>query len=105
VEDDARREARWAGGGAPRAGAIERGSGRGVTGRGARFSRADAVTACVQRDACGQQCRERDRSVSATPSPCSLPRLLDQRLEIGDALVERALVGLGLRWRGDNFHG
>ena len=106
MQDDRPPEPRRAGGNTPRAGATRCGGGDGVPTRGPCSSDPDAVSAArVHGRTGGQQQCERDRLIPATPSPCPLARLLDQRLELGDALVESGLVGVGGARRRHDAHG
>ena len=58
----------------------------------ARRSDPDPVAAHVRGGARGDQGRERERSAASTSPPRPLARLLDQGFELGDVLLDAALV-------------
>ena len=93
-------------GDAPTAGlAIESRCGRSAPVCRARRPDPDPVAAHVRGGAGGDQGRERERSAASTSPPRPLARLLDQGFELGDPLVDAAIVGIGRTGRRDDHHG
>ena len=105
MEDKTGPEARRTGGRRPGAGSVDGCCGPGAALGGLGAADPDSVAARVQCGARGGGDGEHDTGVASTAVARALACFLDEGFELGDALVESRLVGVGGAWRCDDGHG